>query len=56
MLLLISRNLELSLLRVAGWEAGSMRWMGDGAILSVKMKTGWIDGEDGQLAVPFNPI
>ncbi|WZZ34255.1 hypothetical protein YC2023_017656 [Brassica napus] len=25
--------------------------MGDGEILSVKMKTGWIDGEDGQLAV-----
>ena len=41
---------------VAGWEAGSMRWMGDGLILSVRMKTGWKDGEDGRLAVPFNPI
>ena len=41
---------------VAGWEAGSMRWMGDGSILSVRKKTGWKDGEDGRLAVPFNPI
>ncbi|KAG5384185.1 hypothetical protein IGI04_035854 [Brassica rapa subsp. trilocularis] len=41
---------------VTGWEAGSMRWLGDGAILSVRMKTGWKDGEDGRLAVPFNPI
>nr|VDD23419.1 unnamed protein product [Brassica rapa] len=41
---------------VAGWEAGSMRWMGDGLILSVRMKTRWKDGEDGRLAVPFNPI
>ncbi|WZY93967.1 hypothetical protein YC2023_066296 [Brassica napus] len=39
-----------------GWEAGSMSWMGDGLILSVRMKTGWKDGEDGRLAVPFNPI
>ncbi|KAF2600638.1 hypothetical protein F2Q68_00009510 [Brassica cretica] len=39
-----------------GWEAGSMRWMCDGSILSVRMKTGWKDGEDGRLAVPFNPI
>ena len=41
---------------VAGWEAGSMRWLGDGAILLVRRKTGWKDGEDGRLAVPFNPI
>ncbi|KAF3570437.1 hypothetical protein F2Q69_00058553 [Brassica cretica] len=41
---------------VAGWEAGSMRWMGDGSILSVRKKTRWKDGEDGRLVVPFNPI
>ncbi|KAF3545366.1 hypothetical protein DY000_02006689 [Brassica cretica] len=40
----------------SGWEAGSLRWMGDGSILSVRKKTGWKDGEDGRLAVPFNPI
>ncbi|KAF3548939.1 hypothetical protein DY000_02004380 [Brassica cretica] len=50
------RSQEMTLVCVAGWKAGSMRWMGDGAILSVRMKTGWIDSEDGQLAVLFNPI
>ena len=41
---------------VAGWEAGSIKWMGDGSILSVRMKTGRKDGEDGRLDLPFNPI
>ncbi|KAG5382831.1 hypothetical protein IGI04_034301 [Brassica rapa subsp. trilocularis] len=39
-----------------GWEAGSIKWMGDGSILSVRMKTGRKDGEDGRLDLPFNPI
>ncbi|KAG5398158.1 hypothetical protein IGI04_019972 [Brassica rapa subsp. trilocularis] len=50
------RSLSALIPNVAGWEAGSMRWMGDGSILSVRKKTRWKDGEDGRLAIPFNPI
>ncbi|KAF2591174.1 hypothetical protein F2Q70_00037953 [Brassica cretica] len=34
------RSQEMTLVCVAGWKAGSMRWIGDGAILSGKMRGG----------------
>ncbi|KAF3537726.1 hypothetical protein F2Q69_00024603 [Brassica cretica] len=38
-----------------GTEAGSMRWMGDGSILSMEIVIGWEDGEYGRLAVLSSP-